>query len=136
MRRIRGLFIDENLIGVGRQLARLQAAGTVLWVGHPEVPHLPLGTRDEDIFSAIGSGGLNLFFVTRDRKIRTRPAERKRFFESRVRALIVTGANRTQSQTYELILKHWDEVVEIEASTEGPCAFAINSRGVRELRLL
>ena len=49
---------------------------TVLYPGHEDVPELPLGAKDTEIFEEIGAGRRNLLFITRDKKIRTRPVER------------------------------------------------------------
>jgi len=78
LREIRGLFADENILPVGRRLAGLAEAGTVLYVGHRDIPELPPGATDTEIFEVVGAHGRDLLFITRDKKIRTRPVERPR----------------------------------------------------------
>lgn len=136
MREIRGLFADENILPVGRRLAGLAAAGTVLYVGHQDIPELPPGAKDTDIFDVIGATGRDLLFITRDKKIRTRPVERRKLREAGVRAVILTGtSNMTQDEIYNLILKHWNRLAEVDAARVGPCIFSLTSKGLRELSL-
>ena len=122
--------MDENLIGVGRSLARLPQARSVLWVGHAAVPDLPLGTRDEDVFNAVGANGMNVLFMTHDKKIRYRPVERKRLQEAGVRAVFVAGANRSAPYAYDLVVKYWDDLAVIAETTVGPCAYSLTSTGL------
>ena len=136
MREIRGLFADENILPVGRRLANLPDAGTVLYAGHVDIPELPLGAKDTEIFQEIGVDGRNLLFITRDKKIRTRPVERRKLREAGVRAVILTGrSNMTQDDIYDLIVKHWDAIADVDTSRIGPCIFSLTSKGLRELSL-
>ena len=136
MREISGLFADENILPVGRRLASLPEAGTVLYAGHEDIPELPLGAKDTEIFDVIGADGRDLLFITRDKKIRTRPVERRKLREAGVRAVILTGrSNMTQDDIYGLIVKHWDAIADVNASRPGPCIFSLTSRGLRELPL-
>ncbi len=136
MREIRGLFADENILPVGRRLAKLPEAGTVLFAGHQDIPELPPGAKDTDIFDVIGANGRDLLFITRDKKIRTRPVERKKLRDAGVRAVILTGrSNMTQDRIYNLILKHWNQLADVDATRSGPCIFSLTSKGLRELSL-
>ena len=134
MREISGIFADENILPVGRRLAKLPEAGTVLYPGHEDIPELPLGAKDTEIFQEIGADRRNLLFITRDKKIRTRPIERAKLHEASVRAVILTGrGDMTPNGIYDLILKHWDEIAAVDASRSGPCMFSLTTRGLREL---
>ena len=66
-----GVFIDENILGVAHKLDSLHP-GVVYWVGHTEIPEIPLSTKDPDLLDALGSNGRNLIFITRDKRIRRR----------------------------------------------------------------
>ena len=117
-------------------LRQIPEAGLVLYAGHQDIPELPLGAKDTDIFQAIGARGRNLLFITRDKKIRTRPVERRKLREAGVRAVVLTGrANMTPGDIYDLILKHWDEIADLDAGRNGPWIFSLTSRGIRELFL-
>ena len=114
-------------------LAQLPEAGTVLYPGHEDIPELPLGAKDTEIFDAIGADGRNLLFITRDKKIRTRPVERAKLRDAGVRAVFLTGrSNMTQEDIFRLIVKFWDELAALD-SRSGPWSFALTSRGLREM---
>ena len=96
-----------------------------------DIPELPLGAKDTEIFQEIGADSRNLLFITRDKKIRTRPVERRKLREAGVRAVILTGrSNMTQDDIYHLIVKHWDEIADLDASRIGPCIFSLTSKGL------
>lgn len=133
MRKIGGIFADENILPVGRKLAELPEVGTVLYPGHEDIPELPLGAKDTEIFKEIGAGRRNLLFITRDKKIRTRPVERQKLRDAKVRVVFLTGrSNMTQDDIYQLIIKFWDELAAVD-SRSGPCSFALTKRGLREI---
>ncbi len=64
-------FVDENDLALGRSLAL--ARKDVLHPGHARLPNVPLGTPDAQWLPIVG--GLGLVVITRDKKIRSRPAE-------------------------------------------------------------
>ncbi|MCY4371170.1 MAG: hypothetical protein OXF41_17510 [bacterium] len=55
MPKLRGVFADENILPVGRKLAELPRVGTVLYPGHEDIPELPLGSKDTEMFEEIGA---------------------------------------------------------------------------------
>lgn len=135
MRRIRGIFADENILPVGRRLAKLPQAGIVLYPGHTAIPELPLGSKDIQIFEEIGASRRDLLFITRDRKIRTRPIERDKLRDAGVRAVILTGwSNMTQDDIYQIIMRFWDQLAALD-SRSGPYVFSLTTRGLREMPL-
>ena len=136
MHSIDGIFADENILPVGERLAELPKSGTVLYPGHPDIPELPLGAQDVEIFDEIGELRRNLLFITRDRKIRFRHEERDRLIKAKVRAIIISGkSDMTQDAIYRLIIKHWDEIATINASQSGPWIFGLSQQGLREYHL-
>lgn len=126
------LFLDENVAPLGERLALHPDAGLILWVGHPDLPDLPLGTNDVDLLRAVGRMGL--LFVTRDRHMRTRRWERKQIYDAAVRVVLIT-ANGYHDLWYELVLKHWQRLSRIDAEASGPCMFRLNRSGVHESKL-
>lgn len=133
LRKIRGVFADENILPVGRKLAELPAIGTVLYPGHEDIPELPQGAKDTEIFDEIGAGRRDLLFITRDKRIRTRPIERAKLRDAGVRAVFLTGSsNMTQDDIYDLIIKFWDDLAALD-SRSGPCSFALTTGGLREV---
>lgn len=83
-------FVDENMLPVGRALAHVRA--DVVHPGHRALPQIPLGAKDPDWLLIVGSAGLDLVVVTRDRNIRKKPAEKELFDNNGVRALFLTGS--------------------------------------------
>ena len=135
MREIWGIFVDENLLPVGRALDEVGAA---LYPGHPEIPELPRRTADTTIFDAIGARGRNLVLVTRDNQIRRRADELSRFQRAEVRAVILTGKQDLNPREYLLlILSNWDRVSRLSSSLgRGPWAIALTrGRGPTKIRL-
>ena len=45
-KKIDGIFVDENLILVGKKLEKLPDVDVVLYPGHPDIPELPLSAKD------------------------------------------------------------------------------------------
>jgi len=84
-------FIDENDLALGKSLA---AELDVVYPGHPDLPEVPRGSLDDQWLPVIGDDGLVV--ITRDRKIRYRPAEKLAWVDHRVRGFVLTGA---KSQT-------------------------------------
>ena len=136
MHSIDGIFADENILPVGKRLVEFPKVGTVLYPGHPDVPALPLGAQDVEIFDEIGEQRRNLLFITRDRRIRFRHEERDRLIKAKVRAVIISGkSDMTQDAIYGLIIKHWDEIAAINASQSGPWIYGLSQQGLRKYRL-
>ena len=135
MREIWGIFVDENLLPVGRALDEVGAA---LYPGHPKIPELPRGAADTTIFDAIGAKGRNLILVTRDNQIRRRPDELSRFQQAEVRAVILTGKeDLSPRENLLLILSNWDKLSRLSSSLgRGPWAIALTrGRGPTKIRL-
>ena len=113
----------------------LPQAGIVLYPGHEAIPELPLGSKDIQIFEEIGASRRDLLFITRDRKIRTRPIERDKLRDAGVRAVILTGwSNMTQDDIYRIIMRFWDKLAALD-SRSGPCVFSLTTKGLREMPL-
>ena len=126
------LFLDENIAPLGHRLASRPGAGLILWVGHPSLPDLPLGTNDIQLLQTVGEMGL--LFVTRDRHMLTRPWERKQIYDAAVRLVVITATGH-HDLWYELMLGHWQRLSEIDAEATGPCLFRLNRSGVHESQL-
>jgi hypothetical protein len=65
-------FTDENTLGLGK-LRRRSGRDDVVYPGHEELAEVPLGTLDVVWMPVVAQH--NLIVLTRDRRIRTRPAE-------------------------------------------------------------
>ena len=81
-------FVDENDLALGRSLAL--ARKDVLHPGHVRLPEVPLGNPDAVWLPIVG--GLGLVVITRDKKIRSRPAEAALVVAAGVRGFVLTSA--------------------------------------------
>ena len=127
-------FTDENTLGLGKLLRRA-GRNDVVYPGHEDLPDVPVGTPDLDWMPVIARR--NLIVVTRDRRIRTRPAELRAYWEHGIRSVWI-GAKQDlgPSQQVELFLQHEERLRrEITKRGSGPWALAMSPSGVRPLNL-
>lgn len=127
-------FTDENTLGLGK-LFRRSGRRDVLYPGHESLPEVPLGAPDLDWLPIVGDRGL--IVISRDRRIRTRPAELVLYHQHGVRSVWL-GAKRdlNSRDRMELFLRHEHRLQrEIIKLGPGPWALAMNVHGVRPLLL-
>jgi len=127
-------FADENTLGMAKVLIRL-GREDVEHPGHSRVPEVPLGARDLDWMPTVGAAGF--IVVTRDRRIRTRPAELAAYRSFGIRSVWIGAKQdlRPQDQA-ELFLEHEERLRrEIIKRGAGPWALAMNVSGLRPVRL-
>ncbi|MEP6814026.1 MAG: hypothetical protein ABI873_00590 [Marmoricola sp.] len=127
-------FTDENTLGLGKLLRR-SGRDDVLYPGHEALPDVPLGTLDLDWMPIVAERAL--IVITRDRRIRTRPAELRAYREHGIRSVWI-GAKQDmgpQAQV-ELFIQHEQRLQrEITKRRPGPWALAMSPSGVRPLKL-
>jgi hypothetical protein len=127
-------FADENALGLGKLLRR-SGREDVLYPGHEDLPEVPLGTPDVDWMTVVARR--DLIVLTRDRRIRTRPAELKQYHELGVRSVWM-GAKQdlTAQAQLELFLQHEARLQrEVVKRGPGPWALAMSPSGVRPLQI-
>lgn len=127
-------FTDENALGLGKLLCR-GGRDDVLYPGHPALPEVPLGTLDLVWMPLIAAR--DLVVLTRDRRIRTRPAELRAYLECGIRSVWI-GAKRdlAPQDQVDLFLRHESRLQrEIVKLGGGPWALALAETGLRPLRL-
>lgn len=127
-------FTDENTLGLGKLLRRA-GRDDVLYPGHEDLVDVPLGTPDLDWMPVIARR--RLIVVTRDRRIRTRPAELRSYWQHGIRSVWI-GAKQDLGprQQVELFLRHEQRLQrEITKRGPGPWALAMTPTGVRPLAL-
>lgn len=88
-------FVDENDLALGRSLAH--ARKDVLHPGHVRLPDVPPGTPDAHWLPIVG--GLGLVVITRDKKIRSRPAEAELVIAAGIRGFVLTSAGDLSALT-------------------------------------
>ena len=74
-------FVDENDLALGKALA--EQHGDVVYPGHVGFPEVPRQTLDDDWLPIIGER--RLVVITRDKRIRYRPAEKRAWIAHGVR---------------------------------------------------
>lgn len=127
-------FTDENALGLGKLLRRL-GRDDIVYPGHEELPEVPLSTEDLDWLPVVGARGY--IVLTRDRRIRSRPAELRAYYEHGVRSVWI-GAKRDMGppQQLQMFLEHEGrlrrQIIKLGA---GPWALAMNRSGVRPLTI-
>lgn len=127
-------FTDENALGLGKLLRRRERED-VLYPGHGALPDVPLGSADLEWMPVVAARGL--IVLTRDRRIRTRPAELRVYLEHGIRS-VWFGAKQdlSPSDQVELFLRHEGRLRrEIIKRGPGPWALAMSPSGVRPLAL-
>ncbi len=126
-------FVDENLIAVGRALALVR--DDVVHPGHPDLLDIPLGAKDPDWLPLVGSEGHDLVVISRDRKIRTKPGERKLFDESGVRAIFLTGSkDMSKWGTFAMLVARWGAMdTKVQKAGKGPWAMSLANNNFKAL---
>ena len=117
-------FIDNNLSP--------QLAAGMKGFGE-DVVHLteifPPEVEDTELLARVGSEGWCL--VTRDDKIRSRPAESTAIREYRVGAFFMGGKNLRRCQLIQQLVRNWPRMKELAAKTRRPFAFRVPPRGAK-----
>jgi hypothetical protein len=127
-------FTDENTLGLGKLLRR-SGRSDVLYPGHEDLPEVPVGTPDLDWMPVIAQR--RLIVVTRDRRIRSRPADLLAYWELGIRSVWI-GAKQDLGphDQVALFLTHEHRLQrEIIKRGPGPWALAMSASGLRPLRL-
>lgn len=127
-------FTDENTLGLGKLLRR-SGRDDVVYPGHEELPEVPRETDDVDWMKVVGRK--KLVVLTRERRIRSRPAELRAYFEFAIRSVWV-GAKRDlgPQEQLELFLKYEARLQrEVIKRGPGPWALALSPSGLRPLNL-
>jgi hypothetical protein len=126
-------FVDESALGLGKALER--ARDDVVYAGHKLIPEVPLGTLDVDWIPAVAVRGLVV--LSRDKRIRTKPAELATYREHGLRAFWL--ASKRDLSTWEYLTRfviHWNDIESLIAQRgAGPWFMALNERGITEIRV-
>jgi len=122
-------FLDENVLSVARALDAVR--GDVCFPGHSALPEVPPGTYDEDWLPVVGRAGKDLVLITRDRKIRRKPAELAAFRANGVRAFFITGKRELGAwDKLGLLVRHWEQIeATIDRNGPGPWAVGLTISG-------
>ncbi|MGC5629371.1 hypothetical protein ACPYO6_14140 [Georgenia sp. Z1344] len=127
-------FTDENALGLGLLLHRAGRTD-ILFPDHPDLPEVPLGTPDTEWMPVIAHR--DLIVLSRDRRIRTRPAELRVYWEHGIRSVWI-GAKRdlSPSDQVDLFLRHEQRLQRQAVKLgPGPWALSLGATGPRPIRL-
>lgn len=124
-------FVDETSLGLGKALAI--ARRDVVYPGHRDLPSVPRGALDTDWMPIVA--GLDLVVISRDKRIRTKPANLAAFRDAGLRAFWIAGKRDLNNwDSLRLVVKRWDLMEEIVRDRgAGPWFQAISDGGIREI---
>lgn len=95
------------MLGFGLALARLRP--DTAHPGHPLLPDVPRGALDSELIPAVAARGL--IAIGRDKRIRTRPAERQAIIDSGLRYLWIGGKQDQSSWEWmRRLARYWDDI--------------------------
>lgn len=126
-------FVDENDLALGKLLSA--EFGGIVFPGHADLPVVPRGTVDDVWLPIIGQR--RLVVITRDQRIRYRPAEKKAWIDHEVRGFVLTGKkSQTTTDSKTVLDSHWTRIESIvNDEPQGPWMRAVTESGVRSIDL-
>ncbi|HEY3005514.1 MAG TPA: hypothetical protein VGJ44_24420 [Kribbellaceae bacterium] len=124
-------MVDANMLDIGRAMASVRS--DVVYPGHPSIPDIARDALD-DMWIPI-AGRLGLVVLSRDKRLRYKPVERRALVAHAVRVVNLTSSNNLSSwDRLTLITRHWQRI-EMRARTPGPWLLALSQNGLREASL-
>ncbi|WP_241829868.1 PIN-like domain-containing protein [Parafrankia colletiae] len=122
--------MDENTLPLGKALAAVRS--DVVHPGHRRCP-VRMGALDVEWLPYAGDAGLVL--ITRDIRIRHRPAEKRLFLLHGVKGIFLTkGGSMPRWDMLCMIVQHWNRIEPL-AEVTGPWSYSLTRAGIRELKL-
>lgn len=126
-------FVDENDLALAKALAMVRDG--VVHPGHPHLPEVPRGSLDDEWIPVVAVQ--RLIVITRDRRIRYRPVEKRAWIDHGVRGFVLTG-RRSQStaDSLGLLERHWSSIERLAATEpQGPWMYGVTQVGIRPVSL-
>ena len=122
-------------MGLAKLLIRDHARNDVVYPGHPLLPEVPRGSQDLDWMPFVGR--MQWIALTRDRRIRSRPAELSIYREYGLRSVWIGGKqDHTPAELAAMFTRHETRLLRHATKLgAGPWALTMTHSGVRELRL-
>ena len=125
-------YVDASMLAVGKALVAVRA--DVTYPGRADSPVASADVDDSDWLPLVGAA--NLAVLMRDKKIRSRPAERQALAAANVRAFVLArSGNSSRWEQLALVVRWWDAMEEVLATEEPPFVFSITGAGLRKLIL-
>lgn len=126
-------FVDENDLALGKALDAER--GDVVYPGHPDLPEVPRAALDDEWLPVVAEKGLVV--ITRDKKIRYRPAEKRAWIDHGVRGFVLTGkSSQTTADSQAILGRHWPIIeAAVDGEPVGPWMRSVTEREVRVIDL-
>lgn len=85
---------------------------------------------------ALTRGGV--FYITRDKRIRYRPVEKRMWVDHRVRGFVLTGRKSQRTiDSLALLERSWSRITDlVDSRPEGPWMYAVTDHRIQEIHLL
>ncbi|MEE8601512.1 hypothetical protein [Euzebya tangerina] len=124
-------YFDASILGPAIAFARLRP--DVIHPGHPECPPaISPSTPDDEWLPIAGREGW--IVIMRDKKIRSRPGERRALLDHGVAAFcLTTSGNKSKWQMAQILMRHWERIEEVTAEVPRPFIYAVTQRDVRPI---
>lgn len=126
-------YLDASIpFPVSRALSLVR--DDVLYPGGPDCPINSPGAKDAEWLPVAGRHGW--LVLMRDKRVRSRPGERRALLKSNVRAFVLTTAgNYSRWRTLDLLVRRWTDIEEVAATGEPPYIYAVTQQGLRQIAL-
>lgn len=126
-------FADENALGLAKEL--LGRGTELVHPGHPDFPEVPRGAPDLDWLPIVGER--ELVVLTRDRRIRSRPAELAVYRSYGVRSVWMGGKqDMAPAMLAEMFERHRTRLERLVIKLgPGPWAVTMTPSGIRQFAL-
>jgi hypothetical protein len=123
-------YVDESAMGLG--LALTAARKDTIHCGHRLIPECPRRSDDVVWIPAVGARGLVV--IARDKKLRTKPVEVQRLWESGLRVFCIGGKRDLSTWEWlERVVRFWPRMEAlIEERGPGPWIYMLNENRVDE----
>lgn len=124
-------FVDESVLGLGKVLEI--ARRDVVHPGHRLLPSIPTGTLDPDWIPEIAAR--DLVVIARDKRIRTKPAERALLRDHGLRVFWISGRRDMTTWGYlDRLVRRWADIEEALATKgPGPWFAGVNDRDLSDI---
>jgi hypothetical protein len=118
-------YVDEDTVHLGKALAAVR--DDVVHPGHARCP-VHRGALDPQWLPIVGEK--NWLPISRDKRLRTSPAEKIKIIDAGIRAVILTsGGNMNRWEQLRLVVRFWDQIEDL-TSHPGPFVHSLTMRGV------
>jgi hypothetical protein len=125
-------YVDATSVPVAVRRALAEARDDVCYAGEPGMPKESTG----DVHWLAKAGENDWVVLKRDKRIRSRPAEKQALIDAGVRTFCLTGAgNYTRWEVLRLLAARWPKIEQVASTVDGPYVYSVTWQGVKRLPL-